>query len=235
MIPSFREIIQIFFSRLLIHILITVINTYFSLLKLYFQIMAIVKSNCNRLSSPDDCEEMKKLYKYRFFILFLCILGTFLEYSDRANINNAIVSMVTPSIITSSKKFSNESILSADFGLCPGSKIDTLDASNEPNSNLKRENKSKKVTKETFDWDPTTQGAILGSFFYGYILFQIPAGRFSEIFGGKWIVFVSVLTSGLINVATPFLAYSVPLLITGRAIMGMFQGVVYPACFFSHL
>lgn len=192
--------------------------------------MAIVKviSNCNQLSSPKSCEEMKKLYKYRFFILFLCILGTFLEYSDRANINNAIVSMVTPSIIITTKTIFNESIMPIDTGLCPGSRVSNEEKHNS--ANFKNENKSSGPI-ETFDWDPTTQGAILGSFFYGYILLQIPAGRFSEIFGGKWIVFVSVLTSGLINVATPFLAYSVPLLIMGRAIMGMFQGVVYPACF----
>lgn len=187
-----------------------------------------VWSNCNQLSSQTNCEETRKLYKYRFFILFLCILGTFLEYSDRANINNAIVSMVTPSIMVPSKKFLNESIQSAESGSCPGSQVATLEKHN--NDHSKNENRSR-VPSETFDWDPTTQGAILGSFFYGYILLQIPAGRFSEIFGGKWIIFISVLTSGLINVATPFLAYSVPLLITGRAIMGMFQGVVYPACF----
>lgn len=195
--------------------------------------MAIVKliSNCNQLPpNVETCEEeMKKLYKYRFFILFLCILGTFLEYSDRANINNAIVSMVTPSIITTTKKFLNESMESSDLGLCPGSKSSIL--KDTQGINFKSENRSKSIPIETFDWDPTTQGAILGSFFYGYILLQIPAGRFSEIFGGKWIVFISVLTSGLINVATPFLAYSVPLLIMGRALMGMFQGVVYPACF----
>ena len=31
------------------------------------------------------------------------------------------------------------------------------------------------------------QGVILGMFFYGYVLTQLPGGRLAEIVGGKWL------------------------------------------------
>ena len=31
------------------------------------------------------------------------------------------------------------------------------------------------------------QGVILGMFFYGYVLTQLPGGRLAELFGGKWL------------------------------------------------
>ncbi len=41
-----------------------------------------------------------------------------------------------------------------------------------------------------FTWDSSTQGIILGSFFYGYILTQIPGGWLATKFGGKRIFLV---------------------------------------------
>ena len=38
-----------------------------------------------------------------------------------------------------------------------------------------------------FKWDEGQQGLILGMFFYGYVLTQLPGGRLAEIIGGKWL------------------------------------------------
>ena len=38
-----------------------------------------------------------------------------------------------------------------------------------------------------FDWDEKTNGVILGMFFYGYVLTQVPGGRMAELVGGKWL------------------------------------------------
>ena len=35
--------------------------------------------------------------------------------------------------------------------------------------------------------DVNDQGVILGMFFYGYVLTQLPGGRLAEIVGGKWL------------------------------------------------
>ena len=34
---------------------------------------------------------------------------------------------------------------------------------------------------------------ILGSFFYGYVLTQIPGGRLAEVWGGKWLYGIGTL------------------------------------------
>ena len=36
-----------------------------------------------------------------------------------------------------------------------------------------------------FEWDSGTQGLILASFFYGYIVTQIPGGYLATKYGGK--------------------------------------------------
>ena len=75
------------------------------------------------------------------------------------------------------------------------------------------------------------QGAVLGAFFYGYILLQIPAGRLAEMYGGKWIVFIGIFGSAVVNLLTPILAKSVYLLIASRVVLGLVQGGIYPALF----
>lgn len=38
---------------------------------------------------------------------------------------------------------------------------------------------------QEYHWDPSTQGVILGSFYWGYIITQIPGGLLAKRFGGK--------------------------------------------------
>lgn len=42
------------------------------------------------------------------------------------------------------------------------------------------------ISQQKFDWSPTEQGHILGAFFYGYIIFQIPGARMAELVGARW-------------------------------------------------
>lgn len=60
---------------------------------------------------------------------------------------------------------------------------------------------------------------------------QIPSGRLAEEFGGKWIVAISLIGSGFINLITPHVAYSVTLLTFSRIILGLMQGGIFPSCF----
>lgn len=54
----------------------------------------------------------------------------------------------------------------------------------------------------------------------------------SEYFGGKWIVFIGILGSGILNVLTPLLSKSVGLLLVSRIVLGLLQGSIFPAMFF---
>ncbi len=65
-------------------------------------------------------------------------------------------------------------------------------------------------------------GLILGSFFYGYIVTQLPGGLLATYFGGKWVFGVGILITAVLTVVTPFAArYSVNLFIALRIIEGL--------------
>ena len=64
-------------------------------------------------------------------------------------------------------------------------------------------------------------GWILSSFFYGYILTQIPGGWIATRFGGKYVFGVGVLVTSLLTIITPQMAYiSIWALVACRVIMG---------------
>ncbi|XP_014217729.1 sialin-like, partial [Copidosoma floridanum] len=76
-----------------------------------------------------------------------------------------------------------------------------------------------------------TQGVILSSFYWGYVITQIPGALIAETFGGKHtlglgIVSTAVLTC-LIPMATRF--GDAPALIALRVLMGLCEGVTLPA------
>ena len=50
-------------------------------------------------------------------------------------------------------------------------------------------------------WEKSIQGHILGSFFYGYLISQIPGGLLAERFGAKWIIasFFQSVDSGYVT------------------------------------
>jgi MFS family permease len=79
-----------------------------------------------------------------------------------------------------------------------------------------------------FAWPKGIQGHILGSFFYGYLISQIPSGLFAEHFGAKWVLIVFLGTSTVGTLLTPVAArLSYWLLIALRVLVGI--GSVSPA------
>ena len=79
-----------------------------------------------------------------------------------------------------------------------------------------------------FDWDAETQSTVLGCFFYGYVLTQIPGGRMAEIFGGKWIFGCGILLTSIFTVLMPWAAKAdFRLLIAVRVIDGLGEGIFY--------
>lgn len=57
-----------------------------------------------------------------------------------------------------------------------------------------------------YDWDSETQGWILGSFFYGYIVTQIPGGYMAGRFGPKWLLGFGILGTVVFTLLTPVAA-----------------------------
>ena len=81
-----------------------------------------------------------------------------------------------------------------------------------------------------FNWDSEEQGVILGAFFYGYIITQIPGGMIAERYGGKWLFGCGLLATSVFTMLTPVAAnLGKGTLIATRVIEGFFEGVAIPA------
>lgn len=74
-----------------------------------------------------------------------------------------------------------------------------------------------------FDWDEATQGIILGSFYYGYVLTHVPGGMLAERYGGKWLLGLGLLSTALCTLLTPVVvkAGGSPALIVLRIVEGL--------------
>jgi len=82
-----------------------------------------------------------------------------------------------------------------------------------PKSSSHRQPKSNRTAiiedefQNRFDWDEKTQGEILSSFYYGYILTHLPGGVLSQKFGGKHTMGLGILSTAVFTLMTPYVAY----------------------------
>jgi ACS family sodium-dependent inorganic phosphate cotransporter len=81
-------------------------------------------------------------------------------------------------------------------------------------------------------WDVATQGAILSSFYIGYLLMQIAGGRLADRFGGKLILGLGVLIWSLFTLITPAAAFmGLFALFAARIGMGLGEAVTFPSIY----
>ncbi|XP_061194089.1 sialin-like [Saccostrea echinata] len=79
-------------------------------------------------------------------------------------------------------------------------------------------------------WEKTTQGLILGAFFWGYLATQIPGGWLAVKFGGKRVIGLSMALCSLCTFLTPIAAQTgYVFLMIIRIILGIASGTVFPA------
>ncbi|XP_001947560.2 putative inorganic phosphate cotransporter [Acyrthosiphon pisum] len=83
-----------------------------------------------------------------------------------------------------------------------------------------------------FDWDEKTQGEILSSFYYGYILTHLPGGVLSQRFGGKHTMGIGILSTAIFTLMTPYVANMGPRPLTIlRFVEGLGEGTTFPALY----
>ncbi|KAH3780921.1 sialin-like isoform X2 [Dreissena polymorpha] len=151
--------------------------------------------------------DASKGWGYRHALSFLAFLGFFNVYCMRVNLSVAMVDMVKGVNNTDNKTMSNE---------CP----------DENMSN------STKTRDGEFAWSKDLQGYILGSFFYGYIVTQVPGGFLAEKFGAKFLYGFGILITAILTLLTPLAArWSVGpgAFIALRVFEGIGEGVTFPA------
>jgi sugar phosphate permease len=74
----------------------------------------------------------------------------------------------------------------------------------------------------------TITGALLGAFFWGYLVTQIPGGWLSTRIGPRRVIAVSMFITGVMACLTG-MVHTLPALITVRVIMGLAEGVIWPS------
>ncbi|XP_014223623.1 sialin [Trichogramma pretiosum] len=165
-------------------------------------------------TSTHDIEDSKACIKSRQVFGFLGFMGFALVYAMRVNLTVAIVSMVNQT----NSVDPNDDVVDS----CPY---------NNTNSN----NSTIIPSKGEFNWDEKTQGLILGAFFLGYVMTNVPGGRLAEKKGGKLIYGLGVFLTSVLTVISPFAAYMdqtslglYPFLII-RVAEGITEGVTYPS------
>lgn len=85
---------------------------------------------------------------------------------------------------------------------------------------------------EQFGWNDTQRGVVLSSFFVGYIVTQVLGGSLAARLGGKAVLGFGVLWWSLFTMLTPLSALtSFPVLIAVRILMGLGEGVAFPATY----
>lgn len=159
----------------------------------------------------------------RFWIcMILCFIGV-ISILNRLNLNIAIVSMVeNPKNET---KHSN---------VCPALNLKSnFNKSNSFVHDLNPDDvEEEEYTGEQFDWSPELQGIILGSFYWTYFISQTPAGYIVGRYGGLYPICISLLVSGIISIASPFLIpISAYAFIGSRVVLGIFQSCIFSALF----
>ena len=142
----------------------------------------------------------------RHTFVLLSFLGFANIYAMRVNLSVAIVAMVSSS----------------------DRKNDTNIGTQCPLTNTSDDNPD--IGGGDFDWNSKEQGLILGSFFYGYVVTQIPGGFLAEKYGGKWFYGIGTLCTAILTLLTPLAAkVGVWCFVLCRILEGLGEGMTYPA------
>ncbi|XP_044133314.1 vesicular glutamate transporter 3 [Bufo gargarizans] len=82
-----------------------------------------------------------------------------------------------------------------------------------------------------FNWDPETVGLIHGSFFWGYIVTQIPGGFIANKLAANRVFGAAIFLTSVLNMLIPSAAkFHYGCVISVRVVQGLVEGVTYPAC-----
>ncbi|XP_052131701.1 sialin-like [Frankliniella occidentalis] len=148
--------------------------------------------------------------KQRFVMSFMLLMAVLNIYTMRTCLSVAIVQMADSHVHNSTY---------VDPYKCPA-----------PGGGANGSSSSGGSRPPDFHWDETTQGVVLSSFYYGYILSHIPGGVLADRFGGKHTLGLGILSTALTTLLTPPAAWLGPgWLIALRVIMGVGEGVTFPA------
>ncbi|XP_043644208.1 putative inorganic phosphate cotransporter isoform X1 [Drosophila teissieri] len=82
-----------------------------------------------------------------------------------------------------------------------------------------------------YNWSEKTKSLLLSSFFWGYVITQVPAGQLARKYGGKVMILSGLAICSVLNILTPICARigGWQLVCALRVVEGLCQGVVFPS------
>ncbi|XP_031574047.1 solute carrier family 17 member 9-like [Actinia tenebrosa] len=97
------------------------------------------------------------------------------------------------------------------------------------------------LVAEELNWDKRESGLVLSSFFWGYLITQIPGGFLSDVYGAEKLVMWAIIGCSVTTMVIPIvtssalsiLSFASPLalVVAVRVCLGCSQGIFYPATY----
>lgn len=166
--------------------------------------------------SPCSPRKLGDMMPARVVLYILSFSGFTVSFMMRNDINIAMVAMVKPT-----------STSNTDVAMTSQQCYATSNATLANNSTpIRLEDQGE------FDWSPTIQSAISGSFYWCYILSQVVGGVLTQYFGTKTVFGGSQLITAVCSLLMPSAAgihYGV--MIALRSIQGIASGLTWPAMY----
>lgn len=134
----------------------------------------------------------------RFVVTIMAFFGYCLQYMLKINLGIAIVCMVNYTALEEMKPVSNSTFQLTDL----------TNSSNDEVQCLFKESKVDAKDDGEFIWTKATQGFVLASYFYGYIITQVPGGWLAAKYGGTKVIVVSNVIASILTIISPFFARS---------------------------
>ncbi|CAD7015089.1 putative inorganic phosphate cotransporter [Ceratitis capitata] len=84
---------------------------------------------------------------------------------------------------------------------------------------------------DEYNWDEGIKSYLLSSFFWGYVVTQVPGGYMAHHYGAKYTFFFGVFICSTLAILTPLCAKigDWPLVLALRAAQGLSQGMIFPS------
>lgn len=150
----------------------------------------------------------------RLVLNIMVIFGFMLNYALRVNLTIALVDMLsnstTSAVVNETLSVVNSTVTSL---------VETTTAAITADDGRIR-----------FDWTEKDKQLILGSFFWGYLMTELPGGRLAEVIGGHRVFGHSMLWSSVVTLLIPaFANMGVTAMVVSRVILGFLLGASWPA------
>ncbi|XP_060804821.1 sialin [Amyelois transitella] len=136
----------------------------------------------------------------------MVLLGFMLNYALRVNLTIAIVEMIY------GDKDNHTAILNSTH--------ESLNVTQHPET----------VQQTRYHWDTKQKNHLLGCFFWGYVLTELPGGRLAEVIGARRVFGYSTLLASILTLLTPgAAALGFGWAVASRVVLGFLLGATWPA------